>query len=83
MTSSTTMFVPILNIFHGTALVNTHTSAVICMLLHLLLVFTRYSDEGNPVVATKGDECGQFHFGSTVVLVFEAEDFTFSINPGM
>jgi len=42
-----------------------------------------YSAEGNTVVAGKGDECGQFHFGSTVVLVFEAESFEFSIRPGM
>jgi len=41
-----------------------------------------YSAEGSPICAEKGDELGQFHFGSTVVLVFEAENFNFTINPG-
>jgi len=41
-----------------------------------------FSVEGSPVIAGRGDECGQFHFGSTVVLVFEAENFEFSIKPG-
>jgi len=41
-----------------------------------------YRTEGSPVSANKGDELGQFHFGSTVVLIFEAEDFNFTIQPG-
>lgn len=41
-----------------------------------------YRTEGQSVVGVKGAELGQFHFGSTVVLVFEAENFEFAINPG-
>jgi len=41
-----------------------------------------YRAETGDVVAEKGDECGQFHFGSTVVLIFEATDFQFNIHPG-
>lgn len=41
-----------------------------------------YRAESGDIVAVKGDECGQFHFGSTVVLIFEAPDFHFDIQPG-
>lgn len=41
-----------------------------------------YRDEGKTIFAQKGQELGQFHFGSTVVLIFEAEHFEFSISPG-
>jgi len=39
-------------------------------------------ESGGDIVAEQGDECGQFHFGSTVVLIFEAPDFHFDIQPG-
>jgi len=41
-----------------------------------------YSAEGKTISASKGEELGQFHFGSTVVLVFEAENFDFSVKAG-
>jgi phosphatidylserine decarboxylase len=41
-----------------------------------------YRVESGDVIANIGDECGQFHFGSTVVLIFEAQDFHFDIHPG-
>jgi len=41
-----------------------------------------FSQEGKSICAQKGGELGQFHFGSTVVLVFEAENFDFSVKPG-
>eukprot|EP01113_Clastostelium_recurvatum_P017752 TRINITY_DN2095_c0_g1_i3.p1 TRINITY_DN2095_c0_g1~~TRINITY_DN2095_c0_g1_i3.p1 ORF type:complete len:248 (+),score=76.10 TRINITY_DN2095_c0_g1_i3:69-812(+) len=34
------------------------------------------------VRASKGAEMGQFHFGSTVVLVFEADEFEFNVQAG-
>ena len=40
------------------------------------------AEHGVDIVAEKGDECGQFHFGSTVVLIFEASNFHFDIQPG-
>jgi phosphatidylserine decarboxylase len=42
----------------------------------------REESGGQDITALKGDECGQFHFGSTVVLIFEAPDFHFDIQPG-
>jgi len=41
-----------------------------------------YRAQDKLIHASKGDELGQFHFGSTVVLIFEAENFDFSIQPG-
>lgn len=41
-----------------------------------------YRLEEGDIVAAKGDECGQFHFGSTVVLIFEATNFDFNIQAG-
>lgn len=34
------------------------------------------------IVALKGQELGQFHFGSTVVLIFESEPFNFVVGAG-
>ncbi|GAM23148.1 hypothetical protein SAMD00019534_063230 [Acytostelium subglobosum LB1] len=36
----------------------------------------------HPVEQVKGQEIGQFHLGSTVVLIFEAEDFEFNVQAG-
>ncbi|EFA75307.1 hypothetical protein PPL_11383 [Heterostelium album PN500] len=36
----------------------------------------------NPIPQTKGQEVGQFHLGSTVVLIFEATDFEFNVKQG-
>jgi len=35
-----------------------------------------------PIIQTKGQEIGQFHLGSTVVLIFEANEFEFDIKQG-
>eukprot|EP01111_Echinosteliopsis_oligospora_P014575 TRINITY_DN5514_c0_g1_i1.p1 TRINITY_DN5514_c0_g1~~TRINITY_DN5514_c0_g1_i1.p1 ORF type:complete len:415 (-),score=99.27 TRINITY_DN5514_c0_g1_i1:63-1307(-) len=39
-------------------------------------------EQGHPIKAERGSECGQFHFGSTVVLIFEADQFDFCVKPG-
>mmetsp|Transcript_1060 Transcript_1060/g.1446 ORF Transcript_1060/g.1446 Transcript_1060/m.1446 type:complete len:134 (-) Transcript_1060:12-413(-) len=36
----------------------------------------------HPIQVSKGEEIGHFNFGSTVVLIFESEDFEFSVQPG-
>ncbi|EGG17901.1 hypothetical protein DFA_08902 [Cavenderia fasciculata] len=40
------------------------------------------SDYAEDIPQSRGQEIGQFHLGSTVVLIFESKDFQFNVQPG-